>query len=163
MMAEPDAHLPRTGEEIDMTAETAKWKCPTCSRAFRRTGQKHVCASLTVDHLFGSASDHSKALFERFTALVHDIGAFEHSITKSGVGFSGTRRVFAAVRPTRSGLGGFIDLTYQVDDARFTKVEPYTKRLFIHKLALDNLNQLDTQFAEWLADAYRVGAGEHMT
>ena len=145
-----------------MTRTTPKWKCPTCSRAFRRSGQKHVCASLTVSDLFGNAGDHSKELFERFSALVDDIGPYELSITKSGIGFSGERRVFATVRPSRAGLGGFVDLAYEVNDARFPKVEPYTKRLFIHKLALDNPNQLDAQFAGWLSDAYRVGAGEHL-
>ena len=89
------------------------------------------------------------------------IGPFEHSITKSGVGFAGAHRVFAAVRPTRRGLGGFVDLTYEVDDERFSKVEPYTKRLFVHKLALTHVDQLDDNFTAWLQDAYNVGAGHH--
>lgn len=143
--------------------QTPSWTCTTCGRTFRRTGQTHVCASLGVDDIFGTANDVSLQLFDRFTSLVDQIGPFEHSITKSGVGFAGTHRVFAAVRPTRRGLGGFIDLTYEVDDGRFAKVEPYTKRLFIHKLALTHLNQLDDNFTAWLKDAYDVGTGHHCT
>ena len=121
-----------------------------------------MCVSLSVDDIFGSASDLSLEIFERFTSVVNEIGPFDYSITRSGVGFAGTHRVFAAVRPTRRGLGGFIDLTYEVDDERFSKVEPYTKGLFIHKLALTHRDQLDDNFTGWIRDAHDVGAGHHL-
>ena len=139
-----------------------QWTCQECGRGFRRTNQRHTCSRVTVNDVFGGASAHSQALFAEFRAIVDSIGPHELSITKSGVGFKGTHRVFAAVRPSKAGLGGFLDLTYQLDDERFSTVEPYTKRLFIHKLRVTSSDQLDHQFRRWVADAYEVGAGRHL-
>ena len=139
-----------------------RWTCQECGRRFRRNGQSHTCARVRVDDVFADASDLSLALFHRFRSMVDSVGATELSVTRSGVGFAGTHRVFAAVRPTGKGLGGFLDLTYEVDDERFSSVEPYTKRLFIHKLRLSDVDQLNEQFRGWVDDAYWVGAGRHL-
>ncbi len=138
------------------------WTCASCGRRFRRRNQGHTCSRVGIDDVFGGASQLSLELFDRFRALVDEIGPNELSITKSGVGFRGTHRVFAAVRPTKAGLGGFLDLTDVVDDERFSNVEPYTKRLFIHKLRLNSPEQLDDDFRGWVRDAYDVGAGRHL-
>ncbi len=138
------------------------WTCPECGRRFRRTNQTHTCRRVTVEDVFEGATDHSVALFEQFHSMLSNIGPIELSITRSGVGFRGEHRVFAAVRPTKAGLGGFLDLTHRVDDERFSKVEPYTKRLFIHKLRLSSGDQLDDEFRGWLENAYGVGAGQHL-
>jgi len=120
------------------------------------------CARVSVDDVFGTANDRSLALFREFRPMVDAIGPTELSITRSGVGFRGTQRVFAAVRPSTHGLGGFLDLSHRVDDERFSSVDPYTKRLFIHKPRLSTVRQLDDEFRGWLQDAYRVGAGRHL-
>ncbi len=140
----------------------SQWTCEECGRRFRRTNQRHTCSRVTVDDVFGGASPHSHAMFEAFRAIVDSVGPYELSITKSGVGFKGTHRVFAAVRPTKTGLGGFLDLTHHVEDERFSTVEPYTKRLFIHKLRLTSVDQLDHDFRHWVENAYQVGAGQHL-
>lgn len=140
----------------------SQWTCPECDRRFRRTNQTHTCGRVAIEDVFGSASDHSIVLYDEFRSILGEIGPIELSITRSGVGFRGTHRVFAAVRPTKPGLGGFLDLKRQVDDERFSTVEPYTKRLFIHKLRLSSIDQLDDEFRGWLEDAYQVGAGRHL-
>jgi hypothetical protein len=58
-------------------------------------------------------------------------------------------------------LTGFLDLTEQVREAPFTRVTPYTKRLWVHRFVLDDVNQLDKAFAARVAQAYAVGQGAH--
>jgi hypothetical protein len=52
---------------------------------------------------------------------------------------------------------------HPVDDPRFTRVNPYTKRLFVHGFLITRDEQLDAQFADWIREAYAVGQGEHLT
>jgi hypothetical protein len=63
----------------------------------------------------------------------------------------------------KKGLQGYMDITHALDDPRFTRVSPYTKRLFVHHYLITNENQLDARFAGWTGEAYAVGQGEHLT
>jgi hypothetical protein len=115
------------------------------------------------DHLRGKAPE-AVALFERFVALVAACGPFTYAPAKTTVTFKGTRRGFAGARPTDRGvLSGYLDLERAVSDPRISHVSPYTKRLFVHQFRLATLEQLDDEFAGWVAEAYAVGAGAHLT
>jgi hypothetical protein len=115
------------------------------------------------DHLRGKAPE-AVALFERFVALIAACGPFTYAPAKTTVTFKGTRRGFAGARPTDRGvLAGYLDLERTVADPRITHVSPYTKRLFVHQFRLATLEQLDAEFADWVAEAYAVGAGAHLT
>jgi hypothetical protein len=148
-----------------MTEKTAKtgWTCPKCGRRFARVGQQHVCEIWTPqDHLEGKPES-SIRLYEKFVELVQACGLFEYVVTKTGIGFRGPRRAFAGATPTKKGLQGYMDITHPVDDPRFTRVNPYTKRLFVHGFLITRDEQLDAQFADWIREAYAVGQGEHLT
>jgi hypothetical protein len=139
------------------------WVCPKCGRRFARVGQGHVCEIWTPqDHLEGKPES-SIRLYEKFVALVAACGPFEYIVTKTGIGFRGPRRAFAGATPTNKGLRGYMDITHAVDDPRFTRVNPYTKRLFVHGFLITGEAQLDAQFARWICEAYAVGQGDHLT
>ncbi|XKK38556.1 hypothetical protein HFP72_29295 [Nocardiopsis sp. ARC36] len=76
--------------------------------------------------------------------------------------FPGTRRIFAAARLTKTGLRGYLDLARRVDSTVFTKVDPYTKRLFVHHFTLVSESQFNEEFDGYLREAYAVGMGEHL-
>lgn len=63
---------------------------------------------------------------------------------------------------TRGRLVGYFDVQRQISDPRIGNVAPYTQRLFVHHFRIDRPDQLDDTFASWLAEAYAVGAGEHL-
>jgi hypothetical protein len=103
------------------------------------------------------------ALYHRFVDLVQACGPFTYSPAKTTITFKGVRRGFAGARPTTRGLlDGYLDLQRVVTDRRFVRASPYTSRLFVHRFRIDDLAELDEQFAGWVREAYAIGAGEHL-
>ena len=113
----------------------------------------------TVDDHLAGKSDAVRVLFERFEKLIRKCGPYERSVTKTAIAYKGSVRGFAGVTPRREHLTGFLDLTEPVRSAPFTRVTPYTNRLWVHRFVLDDLRQLDRTFAARVAQAYAVGQG----
>ena len=116
----------------------------------------------TVERHLAAGTDDSRALYRRFVELAEDCGPFTYAVSKSAITLKGTRRGFAGVRLGASGMGGYLDLQREVTDPRITRSEPYTKRLFVHHFTVVSVDEMDDEFAGWLAEAYAVGAGEHL-
>ncbi len=115
----------------------------------------------TVEEHLRGKSDDVRALFECFENLVRECGPYERSVTKSAIAYKGTVRGFAGVTPRHHHLTGFLDLAEQVHEAPFTRVTPYTKRLWVHRFVVNDLDQLDLAFAARVAQAHAVGNGAH--
>jgi hypothetical protein len=105
----------------------------------------------------------SVELFHAFVRLVEARGPVTYSPAKTTITFTGSRRGFAGARPTATGLSGYLDLQRVVADPRFTSAAPYTSRLYVHHFRISAPDQLDADFAGWIAEAYAVGAGAHLT
>jgi hypothetical protein len=119
-------------------------------------------AAWTVErHLVGRTQG-VRDLYGAFVRALAMCGPFEVSVSKTAIAFKGARRGFAGVTPTAPGLRGFIDLQRRVDSPRFSRVSPYTSRLFVHRFRLTSLDALDDEFTSWLLEAYAVGAGAHL-
>ena len=101
-------------------------------------------------------------LYRRFEGLVSSAGAAKTSVTKTAITFSGSRRLFAGARLTRSSLSGFLDLQRTIDDPRVTRASPHTKRVFTNHFRVRKLDELDETFASWIREAYDVGEGKHL-
>jgi Domain of unknown function (DUF5655) len=102
-------------------------------------------------------------LFWQFIALVEACGPFTYSVAKTAITLKGERRGFAGAKPKARWLDGYLDLQRQVvADKRIRSASPYTKRLWVHQFRIVEPAQLDSQFAEWIGEAYAVGAGEHL-
>lgn len=115
-----------------------------------------------ADHLSGVPAEHAD-LFRRVEALVLELGDVRTTVSRTLVGFAGPRRGFAGARPTRRGVDGYFDVMYRVeDDPRVRSVTPYQRNLFVHRFRLTGPEDVDATFAGWLADAYRVGCGDHL-
>ncbi len=100
-------------------------------------------------------------LYDHFVELITECGPFAYRITKTAIAFKGTHRGFAGAKPRKASLDGFLDLQRAIEDDRFLRVSPYTKRLFVHQFRITSLGQMDRSFAEWVREAYLVGAGAH--
>ncbi|MEU0556779.1 DUF5655 domain-containing protein [Dactylosporangium sp. NPDC006015] len=114
------------------------------------------------DHLRGKPAG-SVELYHRFVELVEACGPFTYAVAKTTITFKGSRRGFAGARPTTHGLAGYLDLERKVEDPRILRASPYTKRLFVHQFRIGDRGQLDDAFAGWVAEAYEVGQGGHLT
>ena len=114
----------------------------------------------TTERHLDAGTEHGRALFHRFAELVAACGEYTTSVAKTTITFKGPRRGFAGARPSGDRLLGYFDVTYRVDDPRITRVSPYQKDLFVHHFRVGSLEQLDDDFARWMADAYdQVGCG----
>lgn len=105
----------------------------------------------------------SRALYDRFVAMLDEIGSYTTHPAKSTITFKGTRRGFCGAHPKQDSLIGYFDLTRPLDpDPRIRSISPYTKRLFVHQFRIDSLEALDETFHAWLREAYTVGQGAHL-
>jgi hypothetical protein len=114
----------------------------------------------TIERHLEAGSDDGRALFHRFVEMVAACGEFTTSVAKTTITFKGPRRGFAGARPSRDRLLGYFDVTYRVEDPRISRASPYQKDLFVHHFRVESLEQMDDEFAGWIADAYdQVGCG----
>jgi hypothetical protein len=112
------------------------------------------------DHLRGK-SEHVRALFEAFERVIAECGSYRTTVTKTAVSFKGPVRGFAGATPRSSSLAGFLDLTEEVYESPFTRVSPYTSRLWVHRFVIQTAEQFSDQFARRVQEAYLVGQGHH--
>lgn len=113
-------------------------------------------------HLHGQP-DFAVRLYRQFIELVEAIGPFTYAVSKTTITLKGTRRGFAGARPDRGGVRGYFDLQREISgDSRILGVAPYTKKLFVHQFRVTDAEQFDEQFADWMREAYAVGAGAHL-
>jgi hypothetical protein len=112
------------------------------------------------DHLRGRP-EHVRTLYEAFEGLIATVGPYETAVTKTAIAFKGAVRGFAGATPRSRTLSGFLDLMHEIDEPPFTRVTPYTSRLWVHRFVLERPEQLDDRFATRVEEAYRVGAGDH--
>ncbi len=101
-------------------------------------------------------------LYRRFISLVEACGPFVYSVSKTAITLKGERRGFAGAKPKTQWLDGYLDLQRPFGTSEFAVVSPYTKKLFVHQFRISDLRQLDPTFAQWISEAYEVGAGSHL-
>jgi Domain of unknown function (DUF5655) len=116
----------------------------------------------TVEHHLLGKPPEVVALYGRFVELAEACGPFTYSVAKSAITLKGSRRGFAGARPGGRALGGYLDLERRVQDPRITRAASFTSRLYVHQFRVTAPEELDEEFAGWLREAYRVGAGAHL-
>lgn len=122
-----------------------------------------------MDHPW-TVEDHLRDADPAGVALYRDVEAFllamddvTVSVSKTTITFKGLRRGFAGARPAGASVRGYLDLMRAVGgDPRITNTSPYTKRLWVHQYRLRSPDDLDETFRGWLAEAHRVGQGDHL-
>ena len=136
--------------------------CPRCGRTFANRNQTHTCAQLSdVDRHFAAAAPVVRSCFDRVLAVVRQCGPVEVLAEKSRIALH-VRMSFAAFMPRRQWLDGHLILAREVDSPRFRKVEVYSPRNILHAFRLTDPEQVDAEFAGWLAEAYDVGCQRHL-
>jgi hypothetical protein len=120
------------------------------------------CEDDFAPYLAGKAAA-SVAMFGRFVEMARSAGPVTFELHNGPVVLCGTRRIFASVRAVDAGLAGQLNLMRHVTDRRIRKAEKVTSSLFRHRYLVTALADLDDEFGEWLAEAWDVGDGAHLT
>jgi hypothetical protein len=138
------------------------WTCPLCGRTFANRNQSHTCARLgEIDQHFSRSTPAVRATFERALAVVSALGPVDVLPEKSRIALH-ARMSFAAFMPRRAWLAGHLVLAREIPSQRFTRVDVYSPRNVVHQFKLSAPEEVDEQFATWLAEAYQVGRQEHL-
>ncbi len=141
---------------------TGMWACPECGRLFASRNQTHTCAPLgDLDRHFARASPAVRATFDRVLAAVSCLGPVVVLPEKTRIALQ-VRVSFAAFMPRRHWLAGHLVLARRVDSPRFLRVNTYSPRNVVHAFRLASPADVDEEFVAWLAEAYRVGAQQHL-
>jgi hypothetical protein len=138
------------------------WTCPECGRSFATRNQTHTCTALgDLDRHFARASPPVRAAFDAVLAAVSALGPVRVLPEKTRIALQ-VRMSFAAFMPRRDWLNGHLVLARRIDSPRFLRIETFSPRNVVHTFRLSGPADVDQEFAAWLAEAYQVGAQEHL-
>ena len=138
------------------------WTCPECGRGFASRNQVHTCAALgDLDRHFARASPQVRATFDAVLAAVARVGPVQVLAEKTRIALQ-VRMSFAAFMPRRDWLNGHLVLARRIDSPRFLRIDMLSPRNVVHAFRLTAPAEVDEEFADWLAEAYQVGAQQHL-
>ncbi len=138
------------------------WTCARCGRAFANRNQTHTCAALgDLDGHFARSDAAVRNTFDRVLAVARSCGPVIVLPEKTRIALQ-VRMSFAALMPRRHWLNGHLVLARRVDSDRFTSVQVFSPRNVLHAFRLTGPADVDAEFSRWVAEAYRVGAQEHL-
>jgi len=138
------------------------WTCPECRRSFAGRNQVHTCAPLgDLDRHFARASPQVRATFDAVLAAVARVGPVQVLAEKTRIALQ-VRISFAAFMPRRDWLNGHLVLARRIDSPRFLRIDTLSPRNVVHAFRLTAPAEVDEEFAGWLAEAYQVGAQQHL-
>ena len=99
-----------------------------------------------------------RAIWDRYVGLVEDAGPSEMIVTKSRVAFRAPHRNFTGAFFRTRRLELFFDLPEPVPegerDARFRAVWQHSRTIWVHRLKIERVDELDDRLAHWLADSW---------
>ena len=138
------------------------WACPACGRTFANRNQIHSCAPLgSVDAHFAGCAPAVRETFDAVIAAVRTCGSVDVLPERTRIALH-VRMSFAALMPRRRWLDGHLVLARRVDGSRFRRIEVYSPRNVLHVFRLTVPDDVDAEFTAYLAEAYLVGAQEHL-
>ncbi len=135
------------------------WRCPACGRTFANRNQTHTCHPLgELDGHFAASAPHVRATFDRILDAVGPVTVLPE---RTRIALH-VRMSFAAFMPRRRWLNGHLVLARRIDSPRFRSIEVYSARNVLHPFRLHSPEEVDDEFAGWLAEARRVGEQRHL-
>ena len=138
------------------------WVCPGCARTFANPNQSHTCARLgDLDQQFAKTTPGVRTTFDAVLAVISALGPVEVLAEKTRIALH-VRMSFAAFVPRRNWLNGHLVLARRIDSPRFLRIDTVSPRNVVHNFRLSSPDEVDGEFAAWLAEAYAVGQQHHL-
>ena len=125
------------------------WRCPACGVRLVSRNLSHACGKFSIDTFLAGASDHGRALFDRFVALIGACGPYEVAAAKTRVAFVAQVRFASVNRVGKESIDVHFVLARALASPRFRRVERLGK-LCVHHLRLARIEDLDDELAGWL-------------
>jgi hypothetical protein len=99
-----------------------------------------------------------RALWDRYVELVEAAGPSEIIVNKSRIAFRAPHRNFTGGFFKTRRLELFFDLPEPVSererDGRFRAVWQHSKTIWVHRLKIERVEELDAKLARWLTDSW---------
>jgi hypothetical protein len=137
------------------------WHCKKCGRAFANRNQSHACGRHDLEHHFAGKPQAIRALYDEVVRTVEAIGPVRVVPEKTRIAFQ-VRMSFAQVTPRGEWLDGHVVLARRLESPRFRSIQSISPRNHVHFFRLRHAVEIDEEFRAWMAEAYRVGAQEHL-
>jgi hypothetical protein len=103
-----------------------------------------------------------RALWDRYVELVEAAGPSEMIVNKSRIAFRAPQRNFTGAFFKTRRLELFFDLPEPVPErernARFRAVWQHSRTIWVHRLKIERVEELDDQLGAWLADSWAAYA-----
>jgi hypothetical protein len=139
------------------------WRCPKCHQEFVTRNMPHSCRVQSLDEFFTGAGPELRGVFDAYVAALREHGPVTVNVTKSRVACQARIRFAGIDRPRREHLVASFLLTRPVRSERLVRVDYIPPHYYVHRLHLRRGEDVDEELKAWLAEAYRVGAQEHVT
>jgi uncharacterized protein DUF5655 len=138
------------------------WTCPACGRSFANRNQTHTCRPLgTLEEHFAGKPPHIREIVDRVIELAERNGPVTVLPEKTRIALQ-VRMSFAALQPRRAWVDGHVVFARRREDPRFRRIESFSARNHLHAFRIERVEEVDDQVADWLAEAYAVGAQRHL-
>jgi len=137
------------------------WRCSTCGRSFANRNQTHACGRHALENHFNGRPAEVRRLFHEFVRAAKASGPLIVLPEKTRIALQ-VRMSFAALMPRQSGLRGHLVLARRADACGFLKIETFSPRNHLHHFRLAIGEGIDARLRRFIAEAYRVGAQEHL-
>jgi hypothetical protein len=137
------------------------WRCPQCRRTFANRNQSHACGRYPLAAHFAGKPKTVRAIFDKLRALAKKNGPVIVLPEKTRIAFQ-VRMSFAAFTIRRNWVDGHVVLARRFEHPRFRRIVTFSPRNHLHAFRFENVDQVDTEVAAWLAEAYRVGEQRHL-
>lgn len=138
------------------------WRCPRCSRRLANRNQQHFCgSSRPLREHFADKPRAVRLLFRDVRSPVEACGPVQVLPERSRIAFH-VRMSFMAVSVQRTGLRGHFVLSSVHNHPRFLRVDTISRRNHVHHFRVSRPEDIDSRFASWVAEAYRVGVQRHL-
>jgi uncharacterized protein DUF5655 len=136
------------------------WRCPTCGQTFVSRNMPHSCQVIELDEHFAGCEPNVRATFDALLAALP--GPVTVNPTKSRISLQARMRFAAVERPRKRHFNAHLVLTRHIDSDRFTRVEFLEPYYHLHRLRLEDPEDVDAELRGWLAEAYDVGMQRHL-
>jgi hypothetical protein len=114
-----------------------------------------------LDEHFAKSTPGVRTTFDAVLGVISALGPVEILAEKTRIALH-VRMSFAAFVPRRYWLNGLLVLARRIDSSRFLRIDTISPRNMVHNFRLSLPSEVDKEFAEWLAEAYAVGAQQHL-
>lgn len=134
-------------------ARDTEWRCPSCSRVFRRVRQPHSCRTVDLEeHL--PRGDALRSLFDHLLSELNSrVGRCEVVSLPCCVHLFGTHD-FLAVLPRKERLEIRFTLQRELENSRVKLSARISKTSYKHSVDIRVREDIDETLLSWLREAY---------